>query len=327
MLIRKKHSRSVVQTAWSRIFDSSGTCSAEERQELRDLFPETQSMEKFDFSDLHKAVLGIMPTNPATLLAKLSQKSQINHRDAWDRTPLHWAAKASDFEAVASLINAGANVNVSDCMGTTPAHLAARARHPRGLELLLIAKANARARNRRGEEPIHYATHQSIAHVKALMTAGVSLCPLYDGILHWAVTAKKADVARFLIEQGLDRECVNEDGNTPLFHAVFFCAHECLDMLLASGVNTRHINKCGSTVLHWAARSGDVRVLEILSRWKVNYGDVGVRDGKGRSTVQVLQDRIHQPLGIQTAMAGLLMSMEDAAEEDSDDQFFFDAED
>jgi hypothetical protein len=73
MLIRKKHSRSVVQT---------GICSAEERQELRVLFPETQSMENFDFADLHKAVLRILPSDPATLLAKFSQKSQINHRDA-----------------------------------------------------------------------------------------------------------------------------------------------------------------------------------------------------------------------------------------------------
>jgi len=190
----------------------------------------------------------------------------------------------------------------------------------------LIAKANARAKNWRGEEPVHYATYQSIAHVKALMTAGASLCPVYDGIFHWAVTAEKAGVARFLIKQGLDRECVNEDGNTPLFHAVYFCAHECLDMLLASGFNTRHINNHGSTVLHLAARPGDVRVLEILSRWKVNCGDVGVKDGKGRTAIQLLQDRIHQPLGIQTAMADLLATMVDAAVEDGDGQSFFGAE-
>lgn len=291
--------RSVAQTAWSGIFDSSGTCTTSERRELRLLFPETHSMNRFDFSDLHKAVLNILSTPLPSLLAKPSHKSEVNHRDSWSRTPLHWAAKASNHEAVSALILAGADVNVSDCMGTTPLHLAARARDPRGLEMLVMAKANTRVRNQRNEEPIHYATHQSMAHVRALLVAGASLQP--NDLLHWAITAPTAGVARFLIERGVPSENIDEESNTPLFHAVKYCAHECLDMLLAKGVDTGHVNGEGATILHWAARHGDMRVLEVMRRWGFGAVDVGKRDGVGRTAMQMLENRTGRPVGMKEA--------------------------
>lgn len=121
------------------------------------MFPETQSIGRLCFSDMHKARLRILPVDLESFLSQETLRAQANHQDAWDRTPLPWTANAGDQRIVESLIRIGANINVQDNMKTTPAHYAAHANHVRGLELLLIAKANPRSRNWVGEEPVHYA--------------------------------------------------------------------------------------------------------------------------------------------------------------------------
>lgn len=116
-----------------------------------------------------------------------------------------------------------------------------------------------------------------------------------------------------------------KESNTPLFHAVKYCAHECLEMLLAKGVDTGHVNGEGATILHWAARHGDLRVLEIMGRWGFSWVNVGKRDGMGRTTMQVLENRTGRPMGMKEAIAELANSVEDA--DSGEEESFFDAED
>jgi len=141
---------------------------------------------------------------------------------------------------------------------------------------------------------------------------GASLQP--EDLLHWAITAPKAGVARFLIEHGVQSENVDEERNTPLFDAIKYCAHDCLDMVLARGVNTGHVNSEGATILHWAARHGDMSVLEIMRRWPFRRVDVRKMDGMGRTVMQVL--------------AELVKSVEDVNVENcGEEECFFDARD
>mmetsp|Transcript_35795 Transcript_35795/g.63891 ORF Transcript_35795/g.63891 Transcript_35795/m.63891 type:complete len:214 (-) Transcript_35795:170-811(-) len=53
----------------------------------------------------------------------------IDHRDKWDRTALHWAAENGHSEAVSTLIFLGADPFAKDGVGRTGMHLASRAGH------------------------------------------------------------------------------------------------------------------------------------------------------------------------------------------------------
>lgn len=78
-------------------------------------------------------------------------------QDPSGRTPLHYAAEASSWEAVEALIAAGANPNSDDFKGMTPLHLAAQ-RGPDSDEsvvrLLLWYKADANNTNDEDQTPL-----------------------------------------------------------------------------------------------------------------------------------------------------------------------------
>ncbi|KAL9127068.1 MAG: hypothetical protein Q9175_007808 [Cornicularia normoerica] len=321
---------SVFQTVWSKIFEnphSSRKCRPDEIKALKRMFPETQSIERFCFSDMHKAVLRILPIDLESFLSQEMLRAQANHRDAWDRTPLHWAANAGDERTVESLIRIGADVNVQDYMKTTPAHYAARANHVRGLELLLIAKANPRSRNWVGEEPVHYACWKSVAHLETLLLAGASLYPGTGGdLVTWSVFCDRAAITQFLIDKGLDRDFVDPDGTTPLLKAVSNLAYECLTVLLAASVNIHYVHRSGATILHWTACWGDNRIVEILSRSQIRGLDIQAIDSKGRTPMQVLESRPNRPAGFDEYFARLLAGIAAANIEDSDSEVYLDAD-
>ena len=85
--------------------------------------------------------------------------ADMNARDEWEKTPLHWAASDNKNPDVAkALLAAGADVNARDRWKTTPLHLAARNRNPAMLKALLAAGADqgafVGADNRSGAEQI-----------------------------------------------------------------------------------------------------------------------------------------------------------------------------
>ena len=291
------------------------------------LFPQIEAMEKFDFSNLHKAVLRILQTNLVALLQNKSNRAEINHQDTWGRTPLHWAAKLGDAKAVEALIYAGAKVNVQDRSKSTPTHYAAGARHPRALELLLMAKGDVRARNWYGQEPIHSAVARSTSHVKALLTANATLSPTTGSNL--LCLTKDPEVAQFLVSEGFDKELADSEGNTALFHGLKFSSYRSrLKWLLAAGANVSHVNNAGSTFLHWTARWGDEKLMNIINNSNINPRNISVDalDNKGRTAMQVLEERTDQPVGLREAFAMLVASIQAKQTEIEDvETEFFDA--
>ncbi|KAI9893379.1 MAG: hypothetical protein M1814_006675 [Vezdaea aestivalis] len=312
---------SVLQTAWSKIFSDNYNRLSKESKKLISLFPPTQAMENFDFSELHEAVVGIIPIDLSLLLQKSVFRSKIGHEDTWGRTPLHWAAKRGDAKAVEALIHAGADVNVKDRTASTPVHYAAAASHPRALELLLIAKADAQAKNWLMEEPMHYAVQRSINHIKALLIAKASLAN------NLVFLAKAPEVAHFLISHGLNMELTDSQGNTALFRCFLSPNHQvALKMLLDIGVNVSHINKAGYTLLHWAARWGCKNHMDTLNNSHIRNIDVNALENRGRTAIQIFEERIDRPAGLQESFTNLISSIQANQLEDEDlSEEFFDA--
>lgn len=54
----------------------------------------------------------------------------MSNLDEWGRTPLHYAARDGDLDAIAHLLTSD-DVNAADIHGWTPLHFAAQNAHPR----------------------------------------------------------------------------------------------------------------------------------------------------------------------------------------------------
>ncbi|KAK1757210.1 ankyrin repeat-containing domain protein [Echria macrotheca] len=76
---------------------------------------------------LHLAALARKPGIISQVLRQYHPLSvNINHKDDFRMTPLHYACASGEPESVALLLNAGANVNATDGDGFTPLHACAR---------------------------------------------------------------------------------------------------------------------------------------------------------------------------------------------------------
>ena len=93
---------------------------------------------------------------PAEVQECLNAGADVNTRDEYGNTPLHWATRYSDISApiTVALIEAGADVNAQDDEGKTPLHEAAARSGGRAIiEALIEAGADATVRDDEGKTP------------------------------------------------------------------------------------------------------------------------------------------------------------------------------
>ncbi|KXZ44157.1 hypothetical protein GPECTOR_72g604 [Gonium pectorale] len=135
-------------------------------------------------------------------------------------TPYHIAAENGHVEAIAALLQAGANKDAANEDGRTPLHVAAENGHVEAIAALLQAGANKDAAAKRCWTPLHLACLDGdLARVEQLLlqqgapvdAAGKGLTPL-----HRACQRGHRDVVEALLRAAADHEAKTNDGKTPL---------------------------------------------------------------------------------------------------------------
>ncbi len=176
---------------------------------------------------------------------------QIKATDETGRTPLHWAARGTNNEILAYLVEKGAGLNDLDGSGTAPLHSLASRGNAAGIRILLAKGADINV-----------------------------LAPNKSTPLHFAVLGRQVEALRLLAESKADLESRDEQGRTPLVVAAREMAGpDVVRALLDLGAKIDVVDRFGDTALSLAAWRGSADVVSLLLQRKAAFS-VNTPDGR-----------------------------------------------
>lgn len=154
----------------------------------------------------------------------LSNGSDVNAKDAFGWTPLHYASLLEEVGVIQILLDAGADIDVKDIWGETPIFWAMD-NHIKQDTLIYLIKAGADLDIMANDQtPLHHAViDRNIGVIKALIAAGADLnVRAEDGwtALHIStnmhiMSDEYIDIIKTLIKSGADINAKNNEGNIP----------------------------------------------------------------------------------------------------------------
>ena len=220
----------------------------------------------FDFSDLHKAYLGLIPQDFGEILTPL-RREDINQTDFQDKTVLHWAAMRGDTQTIAQLLDCGADPNRKDFEESSPLHFAVQ-NNVASVELLLTAKADVTATDKWGRTPMHYMDSSTTSSIQRLIDLGADIeSSDHRGCtpLHMACYYEEVQFVEKLLSCGANINVQVEGGDCPLHIAILRNNNHTLSMV-TSNPHLDYSTKVpdGWSVVELATAFGDVQILDIL---------------------------------------------------------------
>lgn len=167
----------------------------------------------------------------------LFQGVDVNLRNSWNRTPLHYAAifnvGTSHFEMSKLLLGCGADVNALDVYDQPPFHYLLKQADSKMIELFSNYKTNMNAVDKDGEIPLTRAIiDQNYELVKLLVDSGSNvnfarlkeiLTPLQDAFVYGykeKIDEDGANIIRYLVENGANVNAIDDQGCTILTYFV-----------------------------------------------------------------------------------------------------------
>ena len=252
-------------------------------------FSDTESLAKRNFTPLHRIVLGLSTLDLVSYLDTTT--SELNTKDSLGKTPLCWAASRPDTETVRILLDYGASPCLGDYRQQTPLHYCAGSGTADSIALILQAamdeskhqasdwnRSNADEEDKEGPDFLR-------AIVDARDSKGRTP-------LHFATRMNFPEHAKLLLSYGAHTECVDAVADrTTLLCAIYWNSHEVISILLDSGARTDVLDSRNASILHYAARFGDLATLALLSTAQLGQLDVDARDDSGYTAWEIFESR------------------------------------
>jgi ankyrin repeat protein len=218
-------------------------------------------------------------------------RSRLEKRDRYQRTPLHSAARYGALSAARFLLDQGADPNVEDESGNTPLHLASLFRHDEIIGLLVQHKADVSALNAQRQAALGLATiYGNPEGVKKLLAGGAETA-LRDADgntpLHLAALYRRPENLAELLKANPDIDAVDADGHTPLHLSVLRPGNGMvIQSLLEHGVDRNLRDPKGRNALMASVDSNQMGYIKLL----VSHGiDINSQDNDGNTA-------LHYPL-------------------------------
>jgi len=212
---------------------------------------------------IESACLG-RPSEGARVL--LANGADVNQKDDFGRTALHWAVVYQKLDVVQLLVSHGANVNIKDQSGDMPLHLA----HENDSQKIINILTAAGAKDDSGWTELMYAAAFGghVNSVRSLLKRGVAVNAkdaMGDTALIHACEWDNAEVARVLIDHGADINATNNSGDTALITAITSPEHtNCVKLLLKHRADFTIKNSYRETALKTAKNMKMPNVVALL---------------------------------------------------------------
>lgn len=230
-------------------------------------------------------------------------------------TALHRACTENYLNIASALVAKGADIKKQDNDWWTPLHAAANSGNWRICNLLLTNGADVLAVNAEGDLPIDLVADTKVEGViqREMEGKGVKsedeieaqreslakrmLEDMQKGVaaagdvnktlefnstfLHVACCNGYNEVVQFLLEQPtINPNVRDDDGNTPLHHAVFFCQYECVMYLVAKGADLSIRNNANQKPI---VMSEDQTMIRLITALEKKTQQVKAKLGVGKS--------------------------------------------
>lgn len=214
----------------------------------------------------------------------LSNGSDVNARDVFSQTPLHYAATTGNIEVARVLVAHGADVNATNkSYLTRPLHLAALNGHTAMAKLLIDNGADINAQDAFGA-PINMAAGRDML-ILLLNNMADSETRNKDGFTPLHLVEDK-EVAQILFSHGAKLDTKGYQGRTPLHQAAMRNHNEMVQWLCSKGAPVNALDSKGYTPILLSlsmqgynidakTRTETVRILLHFS------ADLSCRDEKG----------------------------------------------
>ncbi|KAK4225650.1 hypothetical protein QBC38DRAFT_482406 [Podospora fimiseda] len=243
-------------------------------QEICKLVSVSHIMQQLELSPVAEVAVGLRVGDVEGMLRALPQsKLKLNEFDNTGSTPLCWAAKAGNIEAIRAIVQVGhVNINQSTKTGNSPLLSSFALQKDVGemIDWLLDNGADPMKQNCDGYNALTLACYLGrFDVVQKLIERGVDP-DIQDGQgrtgLSSAIPYDHVHIARYLYKVGADVNTVNTRGFSPLLVAIGYNAHRCLRMLLfETEANYLFQSDRDWNSLHHAGACGDAQTMDILA--------------------------------------------------------------
>ncbi|KAI3338178.1 ankyrin repeat-containing domain protein [Ustulina deusta] len=171
--------------------------------------------------------------------------------DPSGRTALHWAARGGFVDVVQTLLREGAEISPKTKTGMTPFHWAAKHGHERVIDELM-PRINPAEATPDGRTALHWASSQGhISIVKKLLASNRVDCSGKRAVVMYGAKSGQNASSPPTVPRELS-------GGESSGH------EEVTEFLLDSGANPNLGNEENQTALHWAAVSGNARIVSLI---------------------------------------------------------------
>jgi ankyrin repeat protein len=239
-------------------------------------------------ADLHfKDNRGLTPLYYATFMGDRDVLDLIIERGGYADT-IHLAACRGDIDRVRTLLEKGTDVNTKDEFDCTPLHWAARARSPEVASLLISNGADINV-TAGPDNLTPFMAARQLPIIEVLISKGADIRSRENlGKLHEACSAGDIKLVRFLIDKGADINTRNGPGATPLWAAAMSDQKEIVELLLDEGADINAPGRRGSTPLWITVRN----YCEETAKFLIEKGaNINTPDDRGVTPLDVAEQR------------------------------------
>ncbi|MFC1762992.1 ankyrin repeat domain-containing protein [Planctomycetota bacterium] len=185
-----------------------------------------------------------------------------------DPNTIHLAALKGDLARVKAFVQSGADINTRDKFGCTLLHWAATAKTNDVADFLTAEGADVNTKDNNGLSPLLGA--RRLGMIELLVARGANVDDKGDSFghtkLNMACLKQDMDIATFLISKGADVNTKNNWGIRPLQNAIRNGQKDIVELLISKGADVNVSNNAGVTPLDMAEEIGNTEISELLRK-------------------------------------------------------------